>query len=150
GSARGILLEWLPFMAILIAYDSLRGSAGRVFGVHYLPQLRVDQWLFGHATPTVTLQRWLWHDVVVWCVYLTHFFATPLVAAVLWKVDRPRFRMFAVLVTVLSFMGLATYALYPAAPPWMASQAGLIAPITRIIPAVFASLNVHSAGSLIE
>ena len=156
GSARGLVLEWLPFMAILIAYDSLRGTAGRIFGVHYLPQLRFDQWLFGHTTPTVTLQHWLWHghvvwyDVVLWCVYLTHFFATPVLAAVLWKLDRPQFRMFAVLVSVLSFMGLITYALYPAAPPWMASQAGLIAPTTRIVHVVFQSLGTQSAGSLIE
>ena len=156
GYARGLVLEWLPFVAILIAYDSLRGSAGHLFAVHYLPQLQVDTTLFGGTPPTVTLQHWLWHghvvwyDVIFWCVYLTHFFATPLVAAVLWKFDRQRFRTFAVLVATLSFAGLLTYALYPAAPPWLASQAGLVAPITRIIPAVWHSLNLHSAGSLIE
>ena len=156
GYASGMVLEWLPFIAILIAYDSLRGSAGHVFGVHYLPQLQVDQALFGGTAPTVTLQHWLWHghvvwyDIVFWCVYLTHFFATPLLAAILWKVDRQRFRKFALLVATLSFAGLITYALYPAAPPWMASQAHVMAPITRIIPAVWHSLNLHSAGSLVE
>lgn len=156
GAARGIVLELLPFIAILVAYDSLRGSAGHLFAVHYLPQLDVDRWLFGGATPSVSLQHWLWHghvvwyDVVFWCVYLTHFFATPIVAAVLWKFDRGRFRVFAVFVAVLSFMGLATYALFPAAPPWMASQAGLTAPIVRIVPQVVASLHTQSAGSLFE
>ena len=155
GYARGVVLEWLPFIAILIAYDSLRGSAAHLFGVHYLPQLQADTALFGTA-PTVTLQHALWHghvvfyDVIFWCVYLTHFFATPLVAAVLWKVDRQRFRTFAVLVATLSFAGLITYALYPAAPPWMASQAHLIAPIDRLIPAVWHGLHLHSAGSLVE
>jgi PAP2 superfamily len=156
GYARGIVLEWLPFMAVLIAYDSLRGSAGHLFGVHYLPQLQIDQALFGGTAPTVTLQHWLWHghvvwyEVIFWAVYLTHFFATPLLAAILWKIDRQRFRIFAVFVATLSFAGLITYALYPAAPPWMASQAQLLAPITRIIPAVWHSLNLHSAGSLVE
>jgi hypothetical protein len=156
GYARGIVLELLPFIAILIAYDSLRGSAGHLFGVHYLPQLQADSWLFGGTTPTVTLQHWLWHgqvlwyDVIFWLVYLSHFLATPLLAAVLWKLDRQRFRTFAVFVATLSFAGLLTYALYPAAPPWMASQAHLIAPITRIIPVVLAGLQLHSAGSLIE
>jgi membrane-associated phospholipid phosphatase len=156
GFGRGVVLEWLPFIAILIAYDSLRGSAAHTFGVHYLPQLRVDEFLFGGTAPTVTLQHWLWHghvvwyDLPVWAVYLTHFFATPLVAAALWKLDRPRFRRFAVLVAALSFAGLITYALYPAAPPWMASHAGLMAPITRIIPAVWPYLGLHSAGSLVE
>jgi membrane-associated phospholipid phosphatase len=156
GFGRGVLVEWLPFIMILIAYDSLRGSAAHTFGVHYLPQLRADEALFGGTAPTVTLQHWLWHghvvwyDVPVWATYLTHFFATPLVAAVLWKLDRPRFRRFAVLVAALSFAGLITYALYPAAPPWMASQAGLMAPITRIIPEVWPYLGLHSAGSLVE
>ena len=156
GYARGVVFEWLPFIAILIAYDSLRGTAGHVFGVHYLPQLQVDRALFGGTAPTVTLQRWLWHghavwyDVIPWGVYLTHFFATPLVAAILWKVDRARFRYFAALVVVLSFAGLLTYALYPAAPPWMASQAHLMAPTTRLIPEVWRYLGIHSAGSLVE
>jgi hypothetical protein len=156
GTARGIVLELLPFIAILIAYDSLRGSAGRLFGVHYLPQLQVDRWMFGGHVPSVALQHWLWHghvvwyDVLFWCIYLTHFFATPIVAAVLWKFDRARFRVFAVMVAVLSFLGLATYALYPAAPPWMASDAHLTAPIARIVPLVVASLHTHSAGSLFE
>ena len=156
GYARGVVLEWLPFLGLLIAYDSLRGSAAHLFGVHYLPQLDVDKALFGGTPPTVTLQHWLWHghvvwfDVVFWAVYLTHFFATPLVAAVLWKLDRPRFRTFAVLVAVLSFAGLVTYALYPAAPPWMASRDHLIAPVTRIIPLVWSSVGLHSAGSFVE
>src|SRR5581483_2018176 len=156
GYARGVVLEWLPFIALLIAYDSLRGSAGHLFGVHYLPQLQVDQALFGGTAPTVTLQHWLWHgrvvwyDLIFWAVYLTHFFATPLLAAVLWKIDRARFRLFVVLVAFLSFAGLLTYALYPAAPPWMAGRDHFIAPVTRVIPAVWHSLNLHSAGSVIE
>ncbi len=156
GYARGLVLDWLPFLGLLIAYDALRGSAGHLFAVHYLPQLDVDKALFGGAVPTVALQHWLWHghvvwfDVIFWAVYLTHFFATPLVAAVLWKLDRRRFRTFAVLVAVLSFAGLATYALYPAAPPWMAARDHFIAPVTRIVPLVWQSVGLHSAGSLVE
>jgi PAP2 superfamily len=156
GYARGVVLEWLPFIGLLVAYDSLRGHAGHLFGVHYLPQIQADRWLFGGSTPTVTLQHWLWHghvvfyDVIVWAVYLTHFFATPVLAAVLWKIDRQRFRTFVIYVATLSFAGLATYALYPAAPPWMAAQAHLISPVTRIVPHVWQALGLHSAGSVIE
>ena len=156
GYLRGVMFEWLPFIGILIAYDSLRGSAGHMFGVHYLPQIQADQALFGGSTPTVALQRWLWHghvrfyDVIAWAVYLTHFFATPLLAAVLWKIDRRRFRLFIVLVGALSLVGLATYALYPAAPPWMASDAHLIGPVTRIVPLVWHAIGLHSAGSVVE
>ena len=156
GYARGVMFEWLPFIAILIAYDSLRGSAAHLFGVHYLPQLQFDRAAFGGTAPTVALQHWLWHghvawyDVIAWGTYMTHFFATPILGATLWKVDRARFHRFVVSVAALSFAGLVTYALYPAAPPWMASQAHLLAPITRILPDVWHSLNLHSAGTVVE
>src|SRR5436853_90999 len=85
-----------------------RSSSAHHFGVQFLRQLDADKWLFAGAPPTVALQHWLWHghvvwyDVIFWCVYLTHFFATPVLAAVLWKIDRQRFRTFVVLVAVLS------------------------------------------------
>jgi len=156
GYARGVMFEWLPFIAILIAYDSLRGSAAHLFGVHYLPQLQFDRAAFGGTAPTVALQHWLWHghvawyDVIAWGTYMTHFFATPILGATLWKVDRARFHRFVVSVAALSFAGLVTYALYPAAPPWMASQAHLLAPNTRILPDVWHSRNLHSAGTVVE
>jgi len=156
GFLRGLVRDWLPFLALLVAYDSLRGTAGRLLPVHYMPQIRVDRWLFGGQVPTVTLQRWLWHgrvtwyDVICWAVYMTHFFFTPVLAAVLWRVNRRRFHKFALLVVSLSFAGLATYALFPAAPPWMASQRHLIAPITRLVPQVWKALPLRSSGGIVE
>ncbi len=156
GYFRGLVLELLPFLGILIAYDSLRGDAGTLFTVHYLPQLEVDKWLFGGTAPSETLQHWLWHGHVTWylvamlAVYLSHFFATPVLAAVLWKTDRQRFRSFAVFVVTLSSLGMLTYALYPAAPPWLAGQAGFMPHVVRLVPAVFTDLHLRSAGSLIE
>ncbi|HTW12005.1 MAG TPA: phosphatase PAP2 family protein [Solirubrobacteraceae bacterium] len=156
GYLRGLIFDWLPLIAILLAYDSLRATAGRLEAVRYLPQIHADRTLFGGQVPTVTLQRWLWHghvswyDVLCWAVYLTHFLFTPVLAAVLWRIDRKRFKSFTRLVIALSFAGLATYALYPAAPPWLASQKHLIAPITRIIPQVWSALPIHGAGSVVE
>ena len=36
------------------------------------------------------------------------------------------------MVLALSAAGLATYVLYPAAPPWLAAQDGVIEPIHRL------------------
>ena len=154
GFLRGLIRDWLPFLAILLVYDSLRGSANRLFAPHFLPQLQFDRVLFGGQVPTVTLQRLLWDgharawDLAAWAIYMTHFFFTPVLAAVLWKLNRERFRWFTRRVIVLSFSGLLTYALYPAAPPWMAAQRHLMAPITRIIPQVWAALPVAGDGSV--
>lgn len=64
------------------------------------------------------------------------------------KIATLRFRRFAVLVAALSFAGLVTYAVFPAAPPWMAGEAGLMGHVTRIIPLVWGSIGLHSAGTL--
>ena len=129
--SRGVVLEWLPFALVLWAYDFLRGQADTLlFSTHVQPQLRADEILFGGTAPTVWLQEHLWHgswdlhwyDYVTWVVYVSYFLATYLVAAFLWFFARGLFRRFVAMVSLLALMGFATYALFPAAPPWMASE----------------------------
>lgn len=149
GWLRGVVIDWLPFFGLLALYDLLRGAAdGLIFEPFFLPQVDVDRFLFGGQVPTVWLQERLyepgtlpWYGVIAWIVYMSHFFATPLLAGVLWKLDRWRFRRFAVTVGVLALLGFATYALFPAAPPWMAAQDGLIGPTARIIPEIWGQLG---------
>ena len=45
---------------------------------------------------------------------------------------------------VLSFAGFLTYLLFPAAPPWMASDQGYIQPITHVSNYIWASLGFHN------
>lgn len=153
--ARTVLRELVPVLGLLLAYDALRGDAKDLLPTHYLPQIRVDEALFG-SDPTVTLQHALWHglprwyDLVLAVVYLTHFIAAPLLAAALWKIDRARYRGFVTTIATLSALGLLTYALYPAAPPWLASHSGFLPHVTRIVPAVWQGLDVRFLGSLID
>lgn len=150
GWFRGVVLDWLPFFGILALYDLLRGVAdGLIFDPFFLPQIDADEFLFGGQVPTVWLQERLyepgalpWWGVIAWAVYMSHFFATPLLAGILWKVDRMRFRRYAVTVAALSLLGFATYALFPAAPPWMAAQDGLIPPVSRVIPELWGQLGI--------
>ena len=81
-------------------------------------------------------------------MYLSHFFTSLIVAAVLWKVAHAKFRRFAVLFVSLSFAAFATYALFPAAPPWLASQSHALAPTAKIVDEVWAHLGLHNGASL--
>ena len=138
---RSLILEWLPFGAILFAYDLLRGSADSIFAAHVEPQLRADELLFGGTVPTVWLQQHLWHgpgdlgwvDWAAWAVYLTHFFGTLVLAAGLWLAGSRLFRPYVATVALLAAAGFATYALFPAAPPWLASDEGALEPTARIV-----------------
>lgn len=150
GWLRGVLIDWLPFFGVLALYDLLRGAAdGLIFEPFWLPQIDADKLLFFGTVPTVWLQEQLyvpgalpWWAVISWAVYMSHFFATPLLAGILWKLDRQRFRRFAFSVAALALLGFATYALFPAAPPWMAAEHGLIGETTRVIPQIWGQLGM--------
>src|SRR5918999_801972 len=78
---RGVFVDWLPFMVILIFYDASRFFSEWIgTQPHTFPQLRVDEILFGTPVPTLRLQQHLhttaqahWYDYAVFGVYMTHF-----------------------------------------------------------------------------
>jgi PAP2 superfamily protein len=142
GWLRGVVLEWLPFAALLWVYDLLRGLAdGLLVSTHVRPQIEFDQILFAGAVPTVWLQDRLWHgssqlrwyDYAAFAVYMSYFVATYLVAGLLWFFARARFRPYVATVSLVAAMGFATFALFPAAPPWLASREGELDWTTRSI-----------------
>jgi hypothetical protein len=153
-----MVLEWLPFFALLATYDYLRGAVSVPDTVaHVAPQIDVDKFLFFGTVPTVWLQQHLWtpgqfhwYDYGIWAVYMTHFFTVWVVAAVLWHVSRTRFRQFAVVTVLLTVGAFLTYWLYPAQPPWIAAQHGLLSTSDRIVPQVWGQLGVHTVKSLYE
>lgn len=159
GWARGVIFDWLPFITALFAYDLLRGFVGNnpLFEPHVTPQIDFDRWLFSDSIPTVALQerfydagQLAWYDLAAWAVYLTHFFAAFAIAAVLWRVARPLFLDFRAMLLSLTFVIFITYALYPAAPPWMASEDGVIGPVTRVVGGVWDHLGASPASALFD
>ncbi len=154
-----LVIEWSPFIAVLFIYDRLRGYAdGLLFHAREVPQIKIEAALFGRPIPTVWLQAHLWHgagdlrwwDYATWFIYLTHFFATLIVAAVLWRWAHDRFVRFATMVCVLSLAGFATYVLFPAVPPWLAARHGSIGSANRTIAIVWQHVPIAHFGSLFE
>lgn len=156
---RGLVYDWAPFIALLFVYDLLRGRADKMlFSAHVWPQLHADQWLAAGQIPTVWLQAHLWHgaahiswyDYALWFVYLSHFFTTLLVAALLWVFRPKRFRRYMAAVVTLAMLGFTTYALFPAVPPWMASAKGDLPPLQRIIAIVWKHIPVSAMSPMFE
>jgi membrane-associated phospholipid phosphatase len=160
-----LMVDWLPLIAVLFGYGILRGYAshtfwgqrsyahGTVVQAFYAPQVWFDTHVFS-VDPTAQLQRWLYTpglhfwDYLVWACYMSHFFASFIIAGVLWKTNHARFRRYVPLFVGLTFIGYITYVLYPAMPPWMASQFGHMPPTTRIIDQVWAHLHLGLGVSL--
>jgi hypothetical protein len=124
-----VIRDWLPFAAVLVVYDLSRGAAtalGRPTEWHL--QLDADRAMFLGHEPTVWLQSHLkepfppWWETVVSLIYVSFFFAPYVAAGVLWLRNRDDWRKFVLRFVVISFIGLIGFVLFPAAPPWAASQ----------------------------
>ncbi|TMK69445.1 MAG: inositol phosphorylceramide synthase [Actinobacteria bacterium] len=72
------------------------------------------------------------------------------VAGLLWARDRAAFRRFANRVVALALAGLATYIAFPAAPPWMAGETGLLEGVHRTTSDGWSVLGTGTAGLFSE
>ncbi|HEY7256160.1 MAG TPA: phosphatase PAP2 family protein [Solirubrobacterales bacterium] len=153
-----LVLDWLPIVAVLLAYDFTRGAADSLgIGVHVHPMIDFDRFLFFGQTPTEWLQARLhrpgvvspW-DVAFTLVYTSYFIVPFVLAGFLWARERPAFRAFTRRLVTLALAGLATYMLFPAAPPWMASEMGLLEGVHRTTAEGWQVLGVGTAGLFSE
>ena len=156
--ARGVVVDWLPLMALLLVYDLSRPvREGIGIAPHVLPQLDADRALFGGHVPSVALQHAFhtpghahWYDYAAFATYLSHFFVTLAVLAVLWKVSHRRFREYRTLVVALATLGFVVYVLFPAAPPWLAAYEGHIEAVPRTIAEMWGHVGIAPAQALFE
>ena len=123
---------------MLIAYDFTRGAADSLgIAVHHTAMIDFDKAVFFGETPTEWLQAHLhqpgvvhWYEVGFTLVYTSYFIVPFAVAGYLWARDHAAFLRFAKRLVTLALAGLATYIAFPAAPPWMASEMGLLGECT--------------------
>lgn len=151
------LRDWLPIALLLVVYNVSRGFADKLFQPHVWPMIHADEALFGGHVPTVWLQQHLYHGQVQWwmavvsLIYVSHFLTVPAIAVVLWlRSSRVQWARYMRRWFTLSVAGLVTYFLYPATPPWLASQDGHIGPVARISTAGWDLIGLHSAGNTLN
>jgi hypothetical protein len=156
GLAKEMLKHLLPFVVLLLVYESFRGLVPHLnTHVNYLWMPAADKLLFGGTLPTVTLQQWWWHGAVQWydytfyLAYMLHFVLPIGMALLVWRYRSERqYWQFVATYLVVSFAGFVTFLLFPAAPPWLASQQHLIEPITRVSSEIYRSLGIHDFPSV--
>lgn len=141
---------------VLFAYDAIHDQLGAIVPPpHTWPQIHADQALFGVPIPTLALQqsfytpgRLHWWDLAALLVYTSHFVALTVIALVLWFRSRPRYIRFMAWFVGLTTLGFITYALYPAVPPWLASQHRDLAPTHRIVREIWEALGCRGIAAM--
>jgi hypothetical protein len=139
------LFDWLPLLVILTAYDLVRSHADSLIKrAHLEPMIKFDEWIGLGTAPSVWLQDWLfdakhphWYDYVSLAIYATHFLAAITIGLCVYFIARGRFVQYAFTFLACSLAGFATYVIYPAIPPWMASKQGALPHTYRAVDVIW-------------
>jgi len=139
GKAKLFLKDWTPFIFLYLGYEFLHGLIPYVSShVHIYQMINADNFIFGFI-PTVKLQSLLynplqlqWYDYVAVTLYICHFVTPMLVGYFFWLKDRKLFKKFTFGILGVSYAAFITYVIFPAMPPWMASNQNYIPPIKEV------------------
>jgi hypothetical protein len=155
GHGKEFIRKFAPFVILLISYESLRGFAPMITGrVHFTEMINFDKWLGSGQLPTVVLQNiWYngtleWFDYYFYFVYMLHFLSPFLLAIAIWKYRPSQYWQYVGALLALSYAGFITYVIFPAAPPWMASEMHLIPHITKLSTEIWWGWGVHNIPTL--
>jgi hypothetical protein len=140
GRIKAFLWDWLPLVLLLSGYEYVRGLVPEINDhIHMAPMIDFDRFVFGNV-PTLALQARLykpgelhWFDYGSTLLYFAHFLVPLTVAFIFWLKSRPLFKQYATCMVTLSYISYLTYLIFPAAPPWMAAEVGLLPPVARIL-----------------
>jgi len=76
---------------VLFVYDAIHNRIGMIQPAHVMPQMWLEQALFGSPVPTVRMQAALydperphWWDFAALAVYMSHFFVAAAIGLALW------------------------------------------------------------------
>jgi hypothetical protein len=142
-------------VAAILVYEQLRGVAHVLRpDPYYAAMIDFDRFLFGEV-PSVTLQDWLWTGSIEWydqllgVVARAHFFVPPTLLFLIWLTRRELFYRAVVALVAVSFAGALVFLLFPAAPPWRASDVGILPELVKIGTEQAAASPVPAPRSLI-
>ena len=153
-----LLRDWALMVVIYMAYDYSRGTADQWgIGVNYTALRDLDSLItFGHE-PISGMQRRFyipndvkWYDVVGSIIYMTHF-VFPVLPLVLLRIrNRASWLHYVRRFTLTLGISVFIFIIFPAAPPWMASQKGFLPPIQRITGRGWSELHLKTVSKTLD
>jgi len=139
GNLSLFLKDWVPTLLFYFVYEFARGHLSTIQNLLHISVnmeilYQADKLMFGANIPVLIAQKLIQPNVTiidyVSFVWYTSFFWFPILTGFLfWIKDREFFKIFRNAYIILCFMALVTFMFFPAAPPWMASQHGILPPL---------------------
>ena len=150
--------DWAILVGLLFAYEYSRGIADQLGTRVHMTAIRdVDRFLFFGNDPNVWVQSHFnisnkvsWYEFPLAVVYMTHFVFPVLVAVTLWLQNRNEWSRYLRRFALLLGSGVATYILFPVAPPWMAARDGYMDRIARITARGWRKMGLSTVSEVFE
>jgi membrane-associated phospholipid phosphatase len=140
GRLLGFLRDWIPFVVLFLGYEGMRAIAPKL-GVppHVRDVAGAERALFAGHVPSAVLQaaftgtlgRVIAYAATV--VYFCHFVFPFGVGLVLWIANRTQFLRYTTGLLAMAFLGFVVFLLFPAAPPWLAEDRGVVHGVAKLL-----------------
>jgi membrane-associated phospholipid phosphatase len=144
--------DWVPFIALFLAYEAMRGLAAKTgFAPHVGDLAAAERWLFGGHVPSAVLQSTVRSgalDYLATVVYFMHFVVPLTVGMIIWLVDRTQFLRYTTALLGMACVAFVVFLLVPTAPPWYANDHGAITGVHKILHDTLPSAVSPYYGSL--
>jgi membrane-associated phospholipid phosphatase len=149
GRTRMFLRDWLPFAAIFLGWESMRGLADNLGAtVHSNDVIAVERFFFFGRVPSEVLQA-AFHkaghvnllDIGTTFLYAAHFAFPLVVAFIFWTLERRLFYRYLLALLLMSFAAFFCYLLIPVAPPRFAGSYGQALAVEDIAQSTFSQLH---------
>lgn len=153
-----MLRDWALLVIIYMAYDYSRGTADQWgIGVNYTALRDLDSLITFGREPISGMQRRFytannvkWYDVVGSIIYMTHFVFPVLPLVLLRLRNRTSWLHYVRRFTLTLGISVFIFIIFPAAPPWMASQKGYLPPIDRITGRGWWELHLKTVSKTLD
>ena len=149
--------DWVVLVIIYMIYDYSRGTADQFgIGVNYTIPRDIDRFIFFGRDPNVWLQSWLlhsdvrWYDVAGSVIYMMHFVLPVVPLAMLRMRNRLEWLRYVRRFALTLYIAVATFIVFPSAPPWMAAQEGYTKPVYRITGRGWWELHLKTVSKTLD
>jgi membrane-associated phospholipid phosphatase len=121
--------DWVPFVAIFLGWEAMRGIAPKTGIAPHIGDLAsAETWVFGGHVPSAVLQQAVHatavrgaFDYLATVLYFSHFVFPLTVGLVLWLVNRRQFLRYTTALLGMALVAFIVFLLVPTAPPWCAA-----------------------------
>lgn len=149
--------DWAVLVIIYMVYDYSRGTADQFgIGVNYTIPRNIDRFLFFGRDPNVWLQSWLlkddvrWYDVAGSIIYMTHFVLPVVPLAMLRMRNRTEWLRYVRRFSLTLYIAVASFIVFPTAPPWMAAEKHYTKPVYRITGRGWWELHLKTVSKTLD